>query len=75
MASLIKIGHTFLNLDRVQSVVDLFQTRKEDTVVLRFGSGQDDTLTFSGREADDLRTWLNSRAINLQEVTTLNGDV
>ena len=72
MDHLIKIGHTFLNLDRVWCMVDQYQSAKEDKIVVRFGSGPDDTLTFTGREADDLRTWLNSKAINLHQISDLD---
>jgi hypothetical protein len=37
--------------------------------VVRFGAGEGEARTFTGREADDLRTWLNSRAANLRQVT------
>jgi hypothetical protein len=37
--------------------------------VVRFGP--DDALAFTGPEADDLRSWLNSRAINLHQATDL----
>jgi len=37
---------------------------------VRFDVGQ--SVEFEGREADDLRTWLNSRAINLHEATDLD---
>ena len=70
MADLIKIGHTFLNLDLVTSVEDLFPSSKQDKVVVRFGPGNE--LEFSGAEADDLRTWLNSRAVNLHQATDLD---
>jgi hypothetical protein len=69
MASLIKIGNVFINLDRVVSVEDRFASTKEDSIAVRFGTGENDSLTFTGREADDLRTWLNSRAVNLREAT------
>ena len=70
MAHLIKIGHVFLNLDRVEAVEDLFTTTKEDRIVVRFGTGEGDSLVFTGREADDLRTWLNAKATNLHDATT-----
>jgi hypothetical protein len=68
MAHLVKIGHVFLNLDRVEAVEDLFPLSKEDKIVVRFGPGEEQTQVFAGKEADDLRTWLNSRATNLHEV-------
>jgi hypothetical protein len=65
MASLIKIGSLFLNLDQVLRVDDLFaRTKKEDKLVISFSSG-DEPLTLSGQEADDMRTWLNTVATNL----------
>lgn len=67
MANLIKIGHLFLNLDRVQYIEDRFTTTRTDQVVVRFGPTETEILTFSGREADDLRTWLNSAATNLHD--------
>lgn len=67
MANLIKIGHTFLNLDRVLAVEDRYAPGREDTVVIRFGTSESETMTFTGRDADDLRTWLNSQAVNLSD--------
>jgi hypothetical protein len=72
MANLIKIGHFFLNLDRVEAVEDLFATSKEDKVVVRFGAGEGHAQVFTGKEADDLRTWLNSKATNLHDATDLD---
>ena len=72
MPNLIKIGHVFLNLDRVQSIEDFFASTKEDRVVVGFDGGEGGTRTFTGREADDLRTWLNSVAINLHIATDLD---
>ena len=69
MANIVKIGHVFLNLDRVWCFEDRYVTDKVDEVVARFGGPKDETLTFNGREADDLRTWLNSQAVNLRAVT------
>jgi hypothetical protein len=64
MASLVKIGSLFLNLDQVLRVDDLFARTREDKMVIHFSSG-DEPLTLAGKEADDLRTWLNAAAINL----------
>ena len=69
MSDLVKIGHTFLNLARVWTFEDRFPTEKVDEVVARFGGQDHETLRFTGRDADDLRTWLNSKAVNLREVT------
>jgi hypothetical protein len=71
MASFLKIGHSFLNLDRIQRVEDRYASDKEDTLVVRFGAGEAETLTISGQEADDLRTWLNSVATNLRSASGL----
>jgi hypothetical protein len=71
MVNLIKIGHTFLNLDRVCVIEDRFADRKENAVAVRFGPLDNEVYTFTGREADDLRTWLNSQAVNLQDPTSL----
>ena len=60
MASLVKIGSLFLNLDQVLRVDDLFARTREDKMVVHFSSG-DEPLTLAGQEADDLRTWLNDR--------------
>lgn len=65
MASLIKIGSLFLNLDQVLRVDDLFTRTREDKLVVHFSSG-DEPLTLAGQEADDLRTWLNTVATNLR---------
>jgi hypothetical protein len=70
MANLIKIGHTYLNLDRVWCFEDRYVSDKVDEVVARFGGPGGETHAFTGREADDLRTWLNSQAVNLREVTS-----
>ena len=64
MASLVKIGSLFLNLDQVLRVDDLFTRTREDKMVVHFSSG-DEPLTLAGKEADDLRTWLNTIATNL----------
>jgi hypothetical protein len=72
MAHLIKIGHIFLNLDRVRAVEDLFATTREDKVIVRFDQGDENSQVFTGREADDLRTWLNSKATNLHAATDLD---
>jgi hypothetical protein len=64
MASLVKIGSLFLNLDQVLRVDDVFARSREDKLVVHFSSG-DEPLTVAGQEADDLRTWLNTIAINL----------
>ena len=64
MASLVKIGSLFLNLDQVLRVDDLFTRTREDKLVVHFSSG-DEPLTLAGQEADDLRTWLNTIATNL----------
>ena len=69
MASLIKIGSTFINLDLVRQVDDLFAKTKEDKLVIHFGAQLEHVLTFTGQDADDLRTWLNSIAINLHAAT------
>lgn len=66
MASMVKIGSLFLNLDQVIRVDDLFNKTKEDRLVVYFSSG-DEALALSGQEADDLRTWLNSVATNLRQ--------
>jgi hypothetical protein len=73
MANLIKIGHTFLNLDRVLAVEDQFTNGKGDKVVVRFGMAEAESLTLKGRDADDLRTWLNSRAVNLRDGSNNEG--
>ncbi len=70
MASLVKIGHTFLNFDRILCVEDHYAATKQDRIAVRFDVGL--AVEFEGREADDLRTWLNSRAVNLHEATDLD---
>ena len=69
MANLIKIGPLFLNLDLVQTIEDLFASTREDKVVVHFGNGEGNSRTFAGKDADDLRTWLNSVAVNLHSAT------
>lgn len=66
MASMVKIGTLFLNLDQVLRVDDQFARTREDKMVVHFSSG-DEPLTLAGQEADDLRTWLNSVATNLRQ--------
>lgn len=72
MASLVKIGSLFLNLDQVLHVDDRFARTREDRLVVHFSSG-DEPLTLAGQEADDLRTWLNTVAINLQTLEPETG--
>lgn len=64
MANLVKIGSSFINLDRVFQVDDLFAKTKEDKLIIRFDSS-DQSLVLTAQDADDLRTWLNSVAVNL----------
>jgi hypothetical protein len=73
MASLVKIGSLFLNLDQVLRVDDLFARSREDKLVIHFSSG-DEPLTLAGKEADDLRTWLNSVATNLHAAADPESD-
>jgi hypothetical protein len=73
MASLVKIGSIFLNLDQVLRVDDLFARSREDKLVIHFSSG-DEPLTLAGREADDLRTWLNSVSTNLHAASDPESD-
>ncbi len=72
MASLVKIGSLFLNLDQVLHVNDQFARTREDKLIVHFSSG-DEPLTLAGQEADDLRTWLNTVAINLQDLEPETG--
>ncbi len=72
MASLVKIGSLFLNLDQVLHVDDQFARTREDRLIVHFSSG-DEPLTLAGDEADDLRTWLNAVAINLQSLEPETG--
>ena len=72
MADFVKIGSTYLNIDRAWVIEDRAATEKVDEVVVRFGVGADEARTFTGREADDLRTWLNSCATNLHAPTDLD---
>ena len=39
-------------------------------MIVRFGAGEEHSLTLEGQEADDLRTWLNSVATNLRQTNT-----
>ena len=70
MASLVKIGSTFFNLDRVLHVDDLYHRIKENKMILHFGPGEENAVTLAERDADDLRTWLNSVAINLHATSS-----
>jgi hypothetical protein len=65
MANMIKIGSTFLNVDQITRVVDLYPRTKDNQLVVRFGEEATD-VTLSGQDADDLRSWLNGVATNLQ---------
>jgi hypothetical protein len=69
MADFVKIGFTYLNVDRIWVIEDRAASERMDELAVRFGGEQHEPRTFTGREADDLRTWLNSRAVNLREVT------
>ena len=69
MADFVKIGSTYLNIDRAWVIEDLAAVERVDELVVRFGNGEGEARTFTGREADDLRTWLNSQAANLRQVT------
>lgn len=64
MENFIRIGHLDRDLDRVRSVKDVFARQKKDKLAIRFGPGEGDAYTFTGQEADDPRTWLNSTATN-----------
>jgi hypothetical protein len=66
MPNMIKIGSTFLNVDRVTRVDDLYPRSKENQLIVRFGPAEADAVTLAGQDADDLRTWLNGIASNLQ---------
>jgi hypothetical protein len=68
MASMVKIGSQFLNLDQVVRIDDLFHRTREDRLVVYFGSG-DEPMSLAGQEADDLRTWLNTIATNLRQAS------
>ena len=70
MASLIKISDRFLNLDQVRMVQDLAHS-KQNQLIVHFGTGEQDSLTFSGQDAENLRTWLNSIS---QDLTHLHLD-
>jgi hypothetical protein len=71
MPNLIKIGATFINMDQVLRIDDLYPRTKEDQMIVRFGTGDEHSLTLAGQEADDLRTWLNSIATNLHSASDL----
>ena len=70
MANLIKIGTHFINIDQALRVDDLYPRTREDKMIVRFGGGEEHSLTLEGQEADDLRTWLNSVATNLRQTNT-----
>ena len=71
MATLIKVSDRFLNLDQVRTVQDLATSMKQNQLIVTFGSGENDSLTFSGQDAENLRTWLNSIS---QDLTHLDID-
>ncbi len=60
MATLIKVSDRFLNLDQVRNIQDLAPSTKHNQLVVQFGGGEHDSVTFSGQDAENLRTWLNS---------------
>ena len=70
MANLIKIGTHFINIDQALRVDDLYPRTWEDKMIVRFGAGEEHSLTLEGQDADDLRTWLNSIATNLRQTNT-----
>ena len=73
MANLLKINSNFINLDRVLQVDDLFARTREDKLIIRFDCN-DQSLVLTGHDADDLRTWLNSVAVNLHGATDPDAD-
>ena len=70
MANLVKIGSHFINIDQALRVDDLYPRTREDKLIVRFGVGDEHSLTLEGQDADDLRTWLNSVATNLRQTAT-----
>jgi hypothetical protein len=70
MANLIKIGTHFINIDQALRVDDLYPRTRENKMIVRFGMGEEHSLTLEGQDADDLRTWLNSIATNLRQTNT-----
>ena len=60
MATLIKVSDRFLNLDHIRTIQDLAPSTKQNQLVVHFGGGEHDSVTFSGQDAENLRTWLNS---------------
>jgi len=70
MANLIKIGTHFINIEQALRVDDLYPRTRENKLIVRFGRGEEHSLTLEGQDADDLRTWLNSVATNLRQTNT-----
>ena len=68
---LIKLGDRYINLDRVNTIMDLYPTTRENQLAIHFGGADVQPLTFRGQDADNLRTWLNSIA---QDLTHLHVD-
>jgi len=68
MANLIKIGDRYLNLDRVRAVVDLAPSTKQNQLIVHFDSAENDSVTVTGQDAENLRTWLNSVTNDLTHI-------
>ena len=68
MADFVKIGSTHMTLDCAGHRGPGFGRAGGRAGGAVRGRGRE-ARTFTGREADDLRTWLNSRATNLRQVT------
>ena len=68
MASLIKLSDRFFNLDQVRSVQDLAPSMKQNQLIIHFGSAEQDAMTFTGQDAENLRTWLNSVSNDLTHI-------
>ncbi|HEX8200796.1 MAG TPA: hypothetical protein VF590_09930 [Isosphaeraceae bacterium] len=68
MSQLIKIGAWFINLDRVRNVQDFLPTSRQNRITLRFSDNPEAAITLLDHEADNLRTWLNSVANDLNHL-------
>jgi hypothetical protein len=64
----LKIGDKFVNLAAIRYVHDLLPTTKQERIVIRLGEAEPDTLSFTGQDAINLRTWLNSVSNDLSHL-------
>jgi hypothetical protein len=68
MSQMIKIGAWFINLDSIRNVQDFLASTRQNRITLRFSDDPDAAITLVDQEANNLRTWLNSKANDLSHL-------